>query len=262
MLRLYHFAGAICAQKVRMCLAEKHVAWESRALQDGAQDLRSPEYLSLNPNGYVPTLVHDDRILVESRLINEYLEVAFGGPKLLPDDPYQSYQVGLWTKQIDDSLHLNVYVLSFVIVFRASRLSLDPDALERSLPLTNPTKRDYTLQMVKHGFDAPPLRPAIARFRTLLADMNAALAHSTWLVGEHYTLADVDLTPYLARLDTLGLWPLLAADYPHVARWFAAVQTRPSYAAGLTDWFTDADRRGQRQKAEAARPLLERLLAA
>jgi len=47
-LELYHFAGAICAQKVRITLAEKGIAWESRITLD---ELRSPGYLILNPNG-------------------------------------------------------------------------------------------------------------------------------------------------------------------------------------------------------------------
>jgi glutathione S-transferase len=116
--------------------------------------------------------------------------------------------------------------------------------------------------MIDHGFDAPPVRPALARFRALLDDMEAAVAGSEWLVGDSYTLADVDFTPYLARLNMLGVWPLLAPHYPNVARWFAAVQARPSYQAGLTDWFTAVELAGAREKAEAARPFLRSLLAA
>jgi glutathione S-transferase len=261
MIALYHFAGAICAQKVRVCLAEKELTWESRVISDSSAGLRSAAYLQLNPNGYVPTLLHDERVLTESRLINEYLDDAFAGPRLSPAAPFDRYRVAAWTKQIDDSLHLNIYVLSFVIVFRAGRLAMDAEALERSLPLTNPVKRAYTLQMIEHGFDSAPVRPALARFRALLDDMEAALARGEWLVGDAYTLADVDFTPYLARLETLGVWPLLAEHYPNVARWFAAVQARHSYRAGLLEWFTDADRAGARAKAEAARPHLAALLA-
>jgi glutathione S-transferase len=217
--------------------------------------------LKLNPNGYVPTLMHNDRVLTESRLINEYLGAAFSGPRLMPPDPFDRYRVNAWTKQIDDSLHLNIYVLSFAIIFRAGRLAMTPDALERSLPLTNPVKRLYTLQMIEHGFNAAPVRPALARFRKLLDDMEASLSHAPWLAGDTYSLADVDFTPYLARLNTLGVWPLLAAHYPNVARWFAEVQGRPSYRAGLLDWFTPADLSAAHEKALAARPFLQDLLA-
>ena len=59
MLMLYHFPGAICAQKVRVALAEKGLYWESRSV---LRELRSPDYLRLNPHGYVRTLVHDLRV--------------------------------------------------------------------------------------------------------------------------------------------------------------------------------------------------------
>jgi glutathione S-transferase len=59
MLMLHHFPGAICAQKVRVALAEKNLSWESRSV---LRELRSPDYLRVNPHGYVPTLVYDGQI--------------------------------------------------------------------------------------------------------------------------------------------------------------------------------------------------------
>ena len=259
MIRLYHFAGAICAQKVRVCLAEKGIAWESRIVADNADGLRSAEYLALNPNGYVPTLVHDDRVLIESRLINEYLDTAFPESPLTPAYPYDRYRAATWTKQVDDSLHLNIYVLTFLVLFRDGRLALSPEELRRSLPLTNPIKREYTLALIDHGASAAPVRPALARFDTLLADMNAALDRHEWLAGHRYSLADTDLTPYAARLQSLGLWPMLSRRYPNVQRWFAAVQERPSFRTGITDWFTEADRQRIQQKVEVMRRDLETL---
>jgi glutathione S-transferase len=62
-LTLYHNDMSVCAQKVRLCLAEKQLAYEDRHLNLRAGDQKRPEYLALNPNGYVPTLVHDDFVL-------------------------------------------------------------------------------------------------------------------------------------------------------------------------------------------------------
>ena len=145
---------AICAQKVRVALAEKNLQWESRIT---LSELRSPEYLRLNPNGYVPTLVHDDKVIIELRIINEYIDHAFPEPALLSADPFDRARVGLWTKQIDDSLHLNVYVLTFAASFRQRYLEMSAEQLEKSLPLANPVKRQYTLDLIKHGFESPIL---------------------------------------------------------------------------------------------------------
>jgi Glutathione S-transferase, N-terminal domain len=51
-LTLYHNDMSVCAQKVRLCLAEKQLAYEDRHLNLGAGDQKRPEYLAFNPNGY------------------------------------------------------------------------------------------------------------------------------------------------------------------------------------------------------------------
>jgi hypothetical protein len=45
--------------KVRLCLAEKGLSWETRFIDLIKLDHMTPQYLELNPNGVVPTLVHD-----------------------------------------------------------------------------------------------------------------------------------------------------------------------------------------------------------
>ena len=251
MLELYHFAGAICAQKVRIALAEKNIPWESRMTLD---ELRSPAYLRLNPHGYVPTLVHDGNVVTESRIINEYIDAAFPSPSLLPRSAIDRARVGLWTKQIDDSLHLNVYVLTFTAAFRERYRIMSPQQLDSALPLTNPIKRQYTLELLERGFESPLFALAVSRFCKLLADMDTALSRSDWLVGGSYSLADVDFTPYIRRLDDLGLWPLLREAHPNVRRWVTAVQARPSYKAAIVDWETAKDDERNRRVSAQATP--------
>jgi glutathione S-transferase len=106
------------------------------------------------------------------------------------------------------------------------------------------------------GFESPLFKLAVARFRKLLADMEAALSRSHWLVRDSYTLADVELTPYLHRLDDLGLWPLLRGAHPNVSRWLAAVQARPSHEAAMAVWRTDEEDERYCLAASSATPHL------
>jgi glutathione S-transferase len=252
MMVLYHLRDAICAQKVRIALAEKQLGFDSRLLQDGAtMALRSNEYLALNRNGYVPTLVHDGRVLIESRIISEFLDAQYPDPPLHPQDAFGKYRVALWTKQIDDRLHLSIYILSFAIVFREARLALPAAERFARLPLTNPLKRDLTIQLTEQGFGAPALRDAIARFRTLLTDMEHSLADNPWLAAQTFTLADADLAPYLYRLDVLGVWPLVASQYPRVGDWYQRVRQRSSFQTGVLDWLDKETR--ERYKLAASR---------
>src|SRR5262249_37723332 len=74
-------ARSRCAQKVRIALAEK-----GQQVQDHIMTLRGdqyePAYLKLNPNGVVPTLVHDGVPITESALILYYIDDAFPEPPL------------------------------------------------------------------------------------------------------------------------------------------------------------------------------------
>ncbi len=54
MIELYHSNWSICAQKVRLVLAEKRIAATEHHLDLRARDQQKPEYLALNPKGYVP----------------------------------------------------------------------------------------------------------------------------------------------------------------------------------------------------------------
>ena len=73
MLKLYHNDMSSCAQKVRFVLHEKGVEWESEELNLSAGDQLTPEFLRINPKGFVPVLEHDGNILIESNVIFESL---------------------------------------------------------------------------------------------------------------------------------------------------------------------------------------------
>jgi glutathione S-transferase len=75
-LELYHSVNSVCAQKVRVALAEKGLEYKSR-LMTLRGDQFDPAYMRLNPNGVVPTLVHDGRAVIESSVILYYLDEAF-----------------------------------------------------------------------------------------------------------------------------------------------------------------------------------------
>ena len=80
MLELYHSGLTTCSKQVRHCLREKGLAYTSRYVELWRYENLSPAYLNLNPNGVVPTLVHDGDAIINSFCINEYIEDAFPEP--------------------------------------------------------------------------------------------------------------------------------------------------------------------------------------
>jgi len=97
MLKLYHGRTSVCSVKARLALAEKGVEWESQLLTLQG-DQFDPIYVKLNPGAVVPTLVHDGRSIIESTVIMHYVDDAFPGPSLMPEDAASRAKVHLTTK--------------------------------------------------------------------------------------------------------------------------------------------------------------------
>jgi glutathione S-transferase len=105
LLALYHNDMSCCAQKVRLCLSEKGLEWESRHLNLRAGEHQQDWYLKLNPRAVVPTLVDGDIVVPESNVINEYLDDRFPRRPLRPADALGLARMRLWTKQLDEGVH-------------------------------------------------------------------------------------------------------------------------------------------------------------
>ena len=81
-------------------------------------DQYDPAYLKLNPNGVVPTLVHDGVPLTESALILYYIDDAFPEPPLMPKEPQARHRVRMYNKLIDEYVHNSCTILTFATAFR------------------------------------------------------------------------------------------------------------------------------------------------
>lgn len=243
MLYLYHGNTSVCAIKVRLVLEEKGLDWDGELLDLRRGDQHRPEYLKLNPNGVVPTLVHDGGVLIESTLIIEYLDEAFPDPALMPPDPYRRALARLWMKRIDDYLHAACSTITFAIAFRGGMLRMKPEELEaRFQKIPDPAYRERQRLSVKHGLDAPHVAQALLNYDKYIGEMEAQLGRAPYLVGDAYSLADVAATPYVNRAEMLAMDGLWAGRRPHVTSWLKRVRQRPSFDRAVTHYLTEADR--------------------
>ena len=241
MLELYHNAASTCSQKVRMVLAEKSLDYTSRPVDLIAGEQHAPDYVKQNPNHVVPTLVHDGVVLIESTLINEYLDDAFPDAPMKPADAAGRHAMRLWVKRFDDSVQGAIGVVTFAIGPRRMLLELPEAVREANIAaIPDPGRRAIRRSVIEHGIDAPEFEGAMARLVVLLDDMEAHLAESPWLTGADFGLADAGVLPYILRLDHLAMGPLLAADArPRIADWYARVQARPAFPVAVSDWLPE-----------------------
>jgi glutathione S-transferase len=216
-------------------LAEKGLEWESHDVDLMAGKQHDPEYVKLNPNHVVQTLLHDGRALIESTLINEYLDETFPQPPLRPADPAGRHAMRLWTKQIDEKVHPAAPSITYAIGTRPMLLAQPAEEREARLAqIPDPVRRAAMRSVIEHGVKAPEFAGALRAFVTLLDDMEQALARDAWLAGPEPSLADAAALPYVLRLEHLALHPLLSPDArPGVAAWLARVKARPAFEMGV-----------------------------
>ena len=246
MLILYDGTTSVCAIKARLVLAEKGLAWESRTLDLRKGDQFDPEYVKLNPGAVVPTLVDPsnghDEIIVESSIIMQYLEDIAPRPTLLPDRPADRARMRLWLKRIDDPIHPSTGILTHATAFRRSFLAKTPEEQKAHFDkMPNPARRARQEAVYRDGLDAPIVADAVRCFDRLFADMDMALAQNDWLAGPAYSLADAAATPYANRIRDIRLLPVWTDRYSRIADWLARIETRPSFKAALSDYFTEKD---------------------
>lgn len=261
MLKFYYHDLAVCAQKVRIVLCEKDLDWEPHPvnLQTGEQFLA--EYKLLNANSVVPTIVHDGIPIIESTIINEYLEDAFKGPPLRPDDPLNRAKMRQWGRRVDDGAHGAMGVLAFSTTRRHELKAMMSDAqLEthiNNIPFVH--VRRWQRQVIDQGIDAPQVEQAIQLYDRLLSDMEFSLQQNVWLAGPDYSLADIGLAPYITHIDWLGMSELWS-DRPRVAEWYDRLSKRPAYRAAITEVVSDAAIRHMRKFGGRAWPTIREKL--
>ncbi len=243
MITLYDFGNSVCCQKVRITLTAKGLDWDSVRVDLFRSEQYDPKYLALNPKGVVPTLLHDGKPVIESTLICEYLDETFPEPPLIPDQPWLRTRMRLWSKMVDEGLHEGVTEISFSAMFR-ERMRRMPDELReaRFRNIGDPRRRDRFKSTYELGVRSPFVLHGIAAYERAFKMLEQTLAESgPWILGESATLADINLMPYAARLDYLGLLELWTDDRPRVRDWWAQARQWPSFKSGLHDLITETE---------------------
>lgn len=228
-LLLYHAWASTCSQKVRLALAEKSLAWQGRVLSLRQFEHLSDEFLALNPDGMVPVLVHQGFVIRESSVINDYLDEVFPQPALRLPGPQGRARVAMWSRFVDEVTSPAIKKPSFMANLRPYLQSLPEAELARvagRFPSRAIAQR--WLQAAREGIAEGELQASLSDLRRSLDRAQAALRDGPWLAGEHYTLADVNMIPFVLRMDQLPGFDL-GRDWPEVRDWMLRVTQRPAF---------------------------------
>lgn len=229
-LKLYNFPQSTCSQKVRLALWEKGVDFTDRPVDSTRREHLSDWYLKLNPNGVVPTLMHDGAVVIDSSVIMEYLDEVYPDNSLTPSDPVARAHMRKWMRYFEEVPTPAVRVPSFnqYLSKRFDKLSQEQfDEFVDNHPIR---KQFYKKMRKEHGFDQRESDSAVDRLKQTVERMEHGLEKSggPWLMGEDLTLADYCILPTIDRMNDLGLAEVWA-DRPLVSAWFERLKERPAY---------------------------------
>jgi glutathione S-transferase len=243
MLKLFTARNSICTQKVFITLDEKSIPYEMQNVNLFTNEQYSPEYLKLNPKGVVPTLVDDGKAVVESTLICEYLDETYPQKPLMPADPFSRTRTRLWSKLIDEQIFEATREISFSAHFRYKMQGMTEEQRQvRFANVGDPERRARFLSTYELGTDSPYVFQAIGHFEKAFKSMDAALADgSQWLVGKSYTLGDINMVPYVARLDYLNLLDIWISERPRVQDWWMRAKLRASTVEAIDKRLTQEE---------------------
>lgn len=159
-------------QVVLWCLEELSLEYQRIDAGFTYGVVNTPEYLTMNPNGTVPTIKDDDDpVIWESGAILRYLVKRYAGAPFWPDDIVQQTRVDRWAEWSKINVALNFTSPVFWKVVR-----------------TAPSQQDH--KAIKQALDTLHVKLAIA---------DAALTQSNFLAGDHLTMADLQLGHVLFR---------------------------------------------------------------
>lgn len=180
-MKLYTFFQSGSAYRVRIALNLKHIDYEPIFVRggQGSQELRSPPYLQVNPQGVVPTLEHEGRLFAQSLPIMEYLEERFPTPSILPVAASDRERVRALAQLVVSDIH--PLATARVIGY-----------MERELALTSEQQQAWLRHWNLSG---------LRTFEVLLAHDSRT---GTCCHGDEPTLADICLIPQVRMARRLG----------------------------------------------------------
>jgi len=237
---LYHWEPNANSGKPMLTLVEKGVDFESHYLDLLNFDQHKPEYLAINPMGTIPAMTHGDLVLTESSAIMEYVDEAFPGPKLMPDDPVDRWKVRWWMKFMDQWLAPSFSMIGWSVFVGPSVRQRDPKELEAAIDrIPLPERRVAWRKAIYNTFSEEEMKESVRRVTLGIQKLEETLSKHTYLVGDSYTLADINAFNLAYALPLSQ--PDLSNDEktPHIMEWLRKVYERPAtkktWQMGKTD---------------------------
>lgn len=239
MLELYHWEPNTFSLKPLIVLHEKGISFTSRytdfvSLQQYALPANIAENVEVqhNPERDGPILVADGVPMTESFFITLYLDESYPEKPLRPADAYGRWQVLMWARFVNEVLEPAVSTLGAKQYLAPALAARDRRDVEKTINrMPTEEQRDAWSAALNNTYTDELVADSRRKIALGVQKIEDALAASDWLVGNAYSLADIDAYAILSPLR--GLEADLLADAPRTAAWLARIDARPAVQAAL-----------------------------
>jgi glutathione S-transferase len=229
MLKLYSFGPGANSLKPLLALHERGIPFESQFLSAGKWEQHSDWFKKINPNGQVPALEHDGKIITESTVICEYLEDVFTDyPSLRPADPYLRAQMRIWTKWVDEYFCWCVSTIGWHRRIGPLARSLSDAEFEEQVRHIPIYEQQVKWRRAREGFPQELLDEEMRKIEFSVKKLETRLTESPWLAGPDYTLADICNFAIAGGMENNYAELVNEKATPHLMDWLRRINARPA----------------------------------
>jgi glutathione S-transferase/GST-like protein len=220
--------------KPLLTLHEKGVEFVHHYVDMGVREHFSAAFLAINPDGTIPAIIHDGFVMTESTPAMEYIDDAFDGPALRPDDPWARWRMR-WVMRFMD--HVVAPSLAMVASNRLAAplfVGADPDELRRELgriPL--PERRAAWEKLMFQATPPEDIAESERRVGVAITRFEAMLGEYPWLAGAAFSLADINVMATFYGLPLSYPEQVNESATPRLWDWLTRCHARTGLQAGF-----------------------------
>ena len=239
MLELYHWEPNTFHLKPLIALKEKqaefagHYFDPTRFEQFSAGFPRSTE--SIHNREYEgPVLMVGDTVMCGSFFLLEYIAETLPGTALYPADPYKRYQAQECGQVIGTALGIGVSVLGCIKYLTPAMQAMDQQILRSTLDRIEPVERRARWQeLIDGSIDDARLALIRQRLHKPLQQIEARLGESDWMVGNSYSIADIEIFSMIWTLPQLAPELVNEENTPHTMAYIDRITSRPAVQSAI-----------------------------
>jgi len=234
MLELYHWEPNTFHLKPLIALKEKQLDFTGHYYDPTRFEQFSPGFpcsteTRHNRDYEGPVLINGATIMCGSFFLLEFIAESVPGPELYSVNPYERYQMQEWGQVTGTALAVGISVLGCMKYLTPVLETLDQEQLSSTIEKIEPVERRLRwLELTDGSLDEERMALIRSRLSKAVRQVEERLVGSSWLVGGHFSIADIDIFSMIWTLPGLAPELVNKKDTPYILDYINRIKQRPA----------------------------------